>query len=925
MSKRSSQDNTIQILSQLCDVPFKFESRDRALKQIARLGRELLRSHTCSVVLVDLDRSVLTQMACASSNAELEQLLQNQVVHVGSGHAADWIDLERLKPGVVEKIHNLDVDGQGVANPTIAREYGLISMLSHPLMFEGQEIGRFNSFTTSRNSFGNKQEYLIQLLARFTVITLEKFDYSQSRARTLTLVSQLSDRLLTTRHQEFLQAITDRACQLLSVPVCIFWRLDRETRKLRVVAASANVDQKFRQLEMSIDEPGITHRLSEDISNIFNVNDHQDIVNAKEIKERGWVSLLCASLRVPAGPLGVLDVFTTEERQFTNWESESFRTFAQHAALSLRIADLIDKAEGREKLEMLLQATMNMSQQQNTRDLLKVFLDGALHLVKAKNGLIRQLDYSTGNTKVVADSKDPPPKLIELKFGDGITGLALKEERPIRVADLREPKWQARHVQAWDKEMRSELAVPIILRNATVLVGRSATTQSGSKPIGVLNIESEVPDFFTDFDENCLASLSQYAALMIDRLKTEEKSSKIERFEGEIKESPNYDDTILMLMRGITETLEYEYANISMVEPELDCIRSKHVVGIAKDQIERFKNLAIHQLNSPAIEAEVIKNGQTVVPGPEDKPISDNDKVINEFHLDLLSRVYVPIIEPSRNAIIGTLEAGYKKEFRPYIYEGDVRNLKRLVGYAAQALHSQRSGILATLSHELRTPIIGIRNNTSFLQRRFTELDSHKIQAKFSDILADCQMLLYQAAELEYGLGIRSRTKSKLEPTLVYKDIIIKTINQLKEVVASRNLDPKKMDPRRRDAGRILITTDRGKLNQVVYNLLINAIKYAEKDPKQFTVRVEVDESRDSFIIKFKDWGIGIKKEYAHKVFDEGFRTPEAQAADIGTGLGLTLSKAIMNDLGGDLKLVGFAKPTEFHLILPKQQRSAAQ
>ena len=923
MFRRSSQSHVVEILSRLCEVPFDFDSRDRALKQITRLGREILRSHTCSIVLADSERSVLTQIACASSNPEVERLLQGQVVHVGSGQPGDWIKLDRLKADRVEKVYDLDVHGQGVANPKTARAYGLNSLLSCPLIMDGQHIGRFNSFSTWRNSFGKTHEYLIQILARFTVITLERFDRFQTRDHTLTTVSQLSDQLLTTQHQEFLQLMTDNVCQLLSVPVCIFWRLERDTRELGVVAASANVDEKFRQLKMGIEEPGIKRRLATDVSNIVNINDHEDIVNAEHIKQRGWVSLLCASLRVLDEPIGLLDVFTTEERQFTKWEKESFRTFAQHAALSLRIAALLEKAEGREKLELLWQLTMDMSRAQKISDLLETFLHGALNLVKAKNGLIRRLDYSTGTTKVVTYSKDPPPKLIELKLGEGITGLALKEETPIRVEDLRVPDWQKRHVQAWDKEMRAELAVPIILTNATILLGRAPTSQSGSKPMGVLNIESEEPNFFSEFDEKCLWSLSQYAALMIERLETNAKLSQIERIESEIKDSSNYDDIIRILLRSITETLGYEYVNISMVESELNVIRSKHVEGIDKEQIDEFKNQSVHQLGGNDIEAEIFQNGQIVVPEPEDDRKSE---LIKNFHLDRLARVYVPIIEPSRNEVIGILETGYKKEFRPYIYEPDVTNLKRLVGYAAQALHRRRSGILDRLSHELRTPIIGIRNNASFLQRRLQELDAKKINTKFRDILADCEMLLHRTAEIEHVLGLRSRTKTTFEKILVHKDIIIKTINQLKEEVAARQLDPKKMEYRKSDEGRIRISTDRAKLNQVVYNLLINAIKYAEKDPKLFTVRVEVDESRDSFIVKFKDWGIGIKKEFEHKIFDVGFRTPEARAMDFtGRGLGLNLSKAIMNELGGDLKLVGIHKPTEFHLIIPKQQRSAAQ
>lgn len=104
----------------------------------------------------------------------------------------------------------------------------------------------------------------------------------------------------------------------------------------------------------------------------------------------------------------------------------------------------------------------------------------------------------------------------------------------------------------------------------------------------------------------------------------------------------------------------------------------------------------------------------------------------------------------------------------------------------------------------------------------------------------------------------------------------------------------------------------------MVYNLLVNSIKYAEKDPKKFRIRLEATEEKTTFTIKFKDWGIGIKEEDKEKIFREGFRSREAIAKEAGLGLGLAISKEIMKRLGGDLILHRLSKPTEFYVILPK-------
>jgi signal transduction histidine kinase len=149
---------------------------------------------------------------------------------------------------------------------------------------------------------------------------------------------------------------------------------------------------------------------------------------------------------------------------------------------------------------------------------------------------------------------------------------------------------------------------------------------------------------------------------------------------------------------------------------------------------------------------------------------------------------------------------------------------------------------------------------------------------------------------------------------------VVKTIKQLRQVAAAQGFDPAKIEYHPADIPRIIISVDRAKLNQVVYNLLINAIKYAEDDCKSFTVRTMVDETEDNYMIKFKDWGIGIKKGLEETIFEDGFRAPEAINKHItGSGLGLTIARKIMREIGGDLVLANSFKPTEFHVVLPKK------
>ncbi len=371
-------------------------------------------------------------------------------------------------------------------------------------------------------------------------------------------------------------------------------------------------------------------------------------------------------------------------------------------------------------------------------------------------------------------------------------------------------------------------------------------------------------------------------------------------------------------MNGIKDVLGFEYVNLSLVELGLNQIKTEYVIGLkSAEEIERFKRQAIHSLDSNDIQADIVRSREIEVPAINDSRF--DQPMYREFRHDRLVRVFVPMIESFNKRVIGTIEAGYRRTYRKHIYERDVQILESFVDYATQALEQRQSGLLEKISHEFKTPIVGIRSNASFLKKRIDSLPPDFINRKFDDIVTDCAILLYQVGELEYFLG-RPPRKPKME-RISYRDIFIKTVKQLTPVLFEYGFSDSKIDYNSADRNRILYT-DKAMLNQVVYNLLMNSIKYAEKDPALFSVRLEIEETRRTIVIKFKDWGIGVEEMYRDKIFEYGFRTPDAKSKNVsGSGLGLTISRSIMRQLGGDLRLENCRKPTAFHLILPKDEK----
>lgn len=644
--------------------------------------------------------------------------------------------------------------------------------------------------------------------------------------------------------------------------------------------------------------------------------DGQGIADPEICRHYGISSALCCPMHSGGSLFGYFSHFSKRNGAFPPTEKRMVITFAHQVALTV---ELLESLIVRERLGRLNDIMQAMTATRDRDRLMKLMLDEGLDLMGCSRGWISRLNYRTGELEIIAHRGEPQHH-YRLHPGEGLTGKALKEERPVRADDVQDPQWRDVYKEFWG-DTRSELAVPILISNAEVR--ERTTVGTGSKPIGVFNVESPIPGAFSPADESLLWSLARHAAVLIDRLDVDHKLASLASVQQSMVGKRDWDDIIGIVLPAITETMGYDYVNISIVDPVSRVIQTEYTHGIPKGDKEDFERRAVHPLDGADIQAEICRTRNIEVPGIEDDRF---DKAIyKRFGHDKLIRVYMPMIT-SDARVMGTVEAGHQRKYRRYIYEQDVQLLKGFVDYAVRALEQKEKGLLERIGHEFRSPVVGIRNNVNFLQRRLRQLDETLINRKFDDILADCEMLLSHIGELEHILG-RPSPLPKVERTLVFRDVVIKTIRQIKPTAMEQGLDPSRIDYESADIRRLSpLYLDKIKLNQVIFNLVFNAIKYAEDDADQFRIQIAVGEIRDAFIIFVRDWGIGIRPEYADKVFDEGFRAEEAQRKYVtGTGLGLTIARKYMRDMGGDLRLTltRSSKPTEFQVILPKRLAEA--
>jgi signal transduction histidine kinase len=236
-----------------------------------------------------------------------------------------------------------------------------------------------------------------------------------------------------------------------------------------------------------------------------------------------------------------------------------------------------------------------------------------------------------------------------------------------------------------------------------------------------------------------------------------------------------------------------------------------------------------------------------------------------------------------------------------------------------QELDHLKSQFLSIASHELRTPITAVSGFAQLalrdLQHRATTSPDGYAQ-ELARLTRQLTIIHDQSAKL--GRLVRElldvsriqagRLEFHLTPTDV-SDVVRTVAEQMQMVTTGRRIEV--------DAnGPITILGDRDHLEQVVGNLVDNAIKYSAEDgPIQVRVRREDQQVH----VTVEDKGIGIPADQVARVFDIFYRTSEAERRRTpGLGLGLFITRGIVERHGGRIWAESeVGRGTKVHVVLP--------
>ncbi len=347
---------------------------------------------------------------------------------------------------------------------------------------------------------------------------------------------------------------------------------------------------------------------------------------------------------------------------------------------------------------------------------------------------------------------------------------------------------------------------------------------------------------------------------------------------------------IISAARELTNT---EAASIMLIEPSTGDLRFEIASNIP---IQEMEEIIIPK--GSGIAGWVALHGEPRVINDVTTEPTWSNRVDDTIEFHTRSILAVPL--RTHTKVIGVLE-GINKIGGGGWTEDDINTLNTLASQAAIAIENarlfQQNDFIAEMVHELRTPLAALKASTVLLLR--PDLPDNRRHDIITTMHSETERLsrltseFLDLARLESGRArletSRFDTNKLLEESV---DVVVQQAND-KNISITIECDG------------ITANADRGKIKQVLLNLLTNAIKYNREGGKIMVGAQPVmnHENAPYIQISVKDTGYGIAKEHQKHMFEKFYRVADTAGFTQGTGLGLAIARHIVEGHGGQITL----------------------
>ncbi len=398
------------------------------------------------------------------------------------------------------------------------------------------------------------------------------------------------------------------------------------------------------------------------------------------------------------------------------------------------------------------------------------------------------------------------------------------------------------------------------------------------------------------------------SSLAIENSRLRAEASVVHEFVETVNRPLDREQVCLQLLNALEDEISYREALIYLVDPETGQLRPSAVSDRERNYrhvgryVRELPNFSSEPVNGRSLVGVVYQTGKAIIVA--DVRVDGRFAGLRE---ELRSYLAVPI--EAKSQVIGVLQLG---DTEPDAYDAhDERRLATLARYAAVWIENVRlfeeaakvealrevdrlkSELLSTVSHELRTPLASIKGYASSLLREDVEWDDEtrreflQIIDEESDRLSGLIEDLLQMSEIE--AGVLRITKEPVRIGRLAQKVVKKLRPQSREhsinVAVAPDVPETMGDPRR--------------LEQVLHNLIMNAIKYS---PGGTQVNVRVSRQQNDVVVSVSDQGIGVAPEHLEHIFERFYRVDGAVVREIGgSGLGLPICRGLVEAHGGKI------------------------